>query len=123
MALSLLRDQYDGRPVPQWRLWVVGVEPAGRITLPPGARQVLGSESAAQAISRVGILVLHRSGVGASLPIDARGRLILPAWLRGAARPSGSVLVASRAASTPAVVLATTDLLEGLVSDLVAEVI
>jgi hypothetical protein len=123
MALSLLRERDDGRHGPQWRHWVVCVEPAGRITLPPGARQVLGSESAAQAVSRGGVLVLHRGGVGASLPIDARGRLLLPAWLRGAARSSGSVLIAARAAFAPAVVCATTDLLEDLVSHVVAEVI
>ena len=122
-ALSLLCERDGGRHVPQWRHWVVGAEPTGRITLPPGARQVLGSESSAQAVSRGGMLVLHHGGVGASLPIDGRGRLILPAWLRGAARSSGSVLVAARAASTPAVVLATTDLLEDLVSHVVAEVI
>ena len=120
-ALSLLCERDGGRHVPQWRHWVVGVEPTGRITLPPGARQVLGSESSAQAVSRGGMLVLHRGGVGASLPIDGRGRLILPAWLRGAARSSGSVLVAARAASTPAVVLATTDLLEDLVSHVAAD--
>jgi hypothetical protein len=108
--------------MPQWRHWVVGVEPPGRITLPPGARQVLGSGSSAQAVSRGGCLVLHRGGVGASLPIDGRGRLIMPAWLRGLARSSGSVLVAARAASTPAVVLVTTDVLEDLVSHFVAEV-
>jgi hypothetical protein len=122
-ALSLLCERDGWRHVPQWRHWVVGVEPTGRITLPPGARQVLGSEPSVQAVSRAGVLVLHRAGVGASMPIDARGRLILPAWLRGAARSSGSVLVAARAASVPAVVLATTDLLEELVSHVVAEVI
>jgi hypothetical protein len=121
-ALSLLCERDGGRHVPQWRHWVVGVEPTGRITLPPGARRVLGSESSAQAVSRGG-MVLHRGGVGASLPIDGRGRLILPAWLRGAARSSGSVLVAARAACAPAVVLATTDLLEDLVSHVVAEVV
>ena len=121
--MSLLAELGSEQRVRQWQHWIVGVEPIGRITLPPGARQVLGSESSAQAVSRGGVLVLHRGGVGASLPIDGRGRLILPAWLRGAARSSGSVLVAARAASTPAVVLATTDLLEDLVSHVVREVL
>jgi hypothetical protein len=112
----------DGhRPVPQWWHWVVGVEPTGRVTLPPGARRVLGSESSAQAVSREGMLVLHQGDGGASLAIDCRGRLILPAWLRGTARLSNSVLVAARAVGLPAVVLTPTDILEGLVSHVVAE--
>ena len=121
--MSLLAELGSEPQMPQWRHWIVGVEPTGRMTLPAGARQVLGSESSAPAVSRGGMLVLHRGGVGASLPIDGRGRLILPAWLRGAARPSGSVLVAARTASTPAVVLATTDLLEDLVYHVVREVL
>ena len=120
-ALSLLCERDGGRHVPQWRHWVVGVEPTGRITLPPGARRVLGSESSAQAVSREGMLMLHHGGVGARLPIDRRGRLILPAWLRGTARLSNSVLVAARAVGLPAVVLAPTDILEDLVSHVVAE--
>jgi DNA-binding transcriptional regulator/RsmH inhibitor MraZ len=59
--------------------------------------------------------------VGTSLAIDHRGRLILPAWLRGTARLSNSVLVAARAVGLPAVVLAPTDVLEDLVSHVVAE--
>jgi hypothetical protein len=120
-AFSLLRESDGHRPGPQWRHWVVGVEPTGRITLPPGARRVLGSESSAQAVSREGMLMLHHGGVGARLPIDRRGRLILPAWLRGTARSSGSLLVAARAVGLPAVVLTPTDILEDLVSHVVAE--
>jgi len=119
--LSLLHEWDGHRPVPQWRHWVIGVESTGRITLPPGARRVLGSESSAQAVSRGGMLMLHHGGVGASLPIDRRGRLILPAWFRGTARLSNSLLVAARAVDLPAVVLAPTDILEDLVSHIVAE--
>jgi hypothetical protein len=115
-ALSLLRDLDGHRPVTQWRHWVVRVEPTGRITLPPGARQVLGSGSCVQAVTREGMLVLHGRDEGASLAIDRRGRLILPASLRTPAQSSGSVLVAARAAGTPAVVVAPTAVLEGIVS-------
>jgi DNA-binding transcriptional regulator/RsmH inhibitor MraZ len=62
------------------------------------------------------MLVLHLRDGGASLAIDRRGRLILPAWLRTPARSSGSVLVAARAAGTPAIVVAPTGVLEGIVS-------
>jgi DNA-binding transcriptional regulator/RsmH inhibitor MraZ len=114
--LSLLREWEGDRPLPQWQHWIVAVEPTGRITLPSGARQVLGSGSSAQPVTREGMLVLHRQDGGASLAIDRRGRLILPAWLRTPALSSGSVLVAARAAGTPAVVVAPTDVLEGIVS-------
>jgi hypothetical protein len=114
--LSLLREWEGDRPVPQWQHWIVAVEPTGRITLPSGARQVFGSGSCVQAVTREGMLVLHQSHGGASLAIDRRGRLILLAWLRTPARSSGSVLVAARATGTPAVVVAPTGVLEGIVS-------
>jgi DNA-binding transcriptional regulator/RsmH inhibitor MraZ len=115
-ALSLLREWVGDRPVPKWQHWIIAVEPTGRITLPSGARQVLGSGSCAQAVTRDGVLVLHRRDGGASLAIDRRGRLVLPAWLRTPARSSGSVVVAARASGVPAVVVAPTDVLEGIVS-------
>jgi len=113
--LSLLREWKGDRPVPQWQHWIVAVEPTGRITLPSGARQVLGSDCCAQAVTREGTLILHRQDGGASLAIDRRGRLILPAWLRIPARSSGSVLIAARAVDTPAVVVAPTGVLEASV--------
>ena len=114
--MSLLREWEGNRPVPQWQHWIVAVESTGRIALPSAARQVLGSGSSVQAATREGMLVLHQRDGGASLAIDRRGRIILPAWLRTPARSSGSLLVAARAIDTPAVVVAPTDVLEGIVS-------
>jgi len=74
-----------------------------------------------QAVSRERMLVLRRGGAGTNLPIDRRGRLVLPAWFRGAIRPSGTVLVAARSATSPTVMLAGTGLLEDLVSHVAAE--
>jgi hypothetical protein len=119
--MSLLAELGGERRVPEWRHWIVGVEPIGRITLPVGARHLLGTEVLVQAVSRERMLVLRRAGVGASLPIDRRGRLVLPAWFRGVSRPSGSVLVSARSAATPTVVLAGTGLLEDLVSHVAAK--
>jgi bifunctional DNA-binding transcriptional regulator/antitoxin component of YhaV-PrlF toxin-antitoxin module len=114
--LSLLREWEGERPVPQWQHWIVAVESTGRITLPSAARQALGSGSCAQAVIREGMLVLHRRDGGASLAIDRRGRLILPAWLRTPALSPGSVLVAARAVGIPAVVVAPTGVLEAIMS-------
>ena len=114
--MSLLREWEGNRPVPQWQHWIVAVEPTGRITLPSRARQVLGSGYCVQAVTREGMLVLHQSDGGASLAIDRRGRLILPAWFRTPALSPGSVLVAARAVGTPAVVVAPTGVLEAIMS-------
>ena len=114
--MSLLREWEGDRRAPQWQHWIVAVEPTGRITLPSAARQALGSGSCAQAVIREGMLVLHQSDGGASLAIDRRGRLILPAWLRTPALSPGSVLVAARAVGTPAVVVAPTGVLEAIMS-------
>jgi DNA-binding transcriptional regulator/RsmH inhibitor MraZ len=121
--MSLLAELGSEPRVPQWRHWIVGVEPIGRITLPADARHLLGTEVLVQAVSRERMLVLRRAGVGTNLPIDHRGRLVLPAWFRGTTRPSGSVLVSARSAAIPTVLLAGTGLLEDLVSHVVAEVI
>jgi len=114
--LSLLREWEGNRSVSPWQHWIVAVEPTGRIALPSRARQVLGSGSCAEAITREGMLVLHLRDGGASLAIDRRGRLILPAWLRTPALSPGSVLVAARAVGTPAVVVAPTGVLEAIMS-------
>jgi DNA-binding transcriptional regulator/RsmH inhibitor MraZ len=119
--MSLLAELGSEPRVRQWRHWIVGVEPIGRITLPAGARYVLGTEVLVQVVSRDRMLVLRRGGVGANLPIDCRGRLVLPAWFRGATRPSGSVLVTARSVPSLAVVLAGTGLLEDLVSHVAEE--
>ena len=119
--MSLLAELSSEPRVPQWRYWIVGVEPIGRITLPAGARHLLGTAVFVRAVSRERMLVLRTCGVGASLPIDRRGRLVLPAWFRGATRPSGSVLVTARSAAIPTVVLAGTGLLEDLVSHVASE--
>ena len=119
-AMSLLAELGSEPQMPQWRHWIVGVEPIGRITLPAGARHLLGTEVLVQVVSRERMLVLRTGGVGTNLPIDRRGRLVLPAWFRGTTRPSGSILVAARSATSPAVVLAGTGLLEDLVSHVAA---
>ncbi len=119
--MSLLAELGSEQQVPQWRHWIVGVEPVGRITLPAGARHLLGTEVLVQAVSRERMLVLRTGGVGTKLPIDGRGRLVLPAWFRGTTRPSGTVLVSARSTAIPTVVLARTSLLEDLVSHVAAD--
>ncbi len=119
--MALLAELGSEPQKPQWRHWIVSVEPIGRITLPAVARHLLGTEVVVQAVSRERMLVLSRAGLGASLPIDRRGRLVLPAWFRGTTRPSGSVLVSARSAPSSTVVLAGTGLLEDLVSHAAAE--
>jgi bifunctional DNA-binding transcriptional regulator/antitoxin component of YhaV-PrlF toxin-antitoxin module len=97
------------------------VEVVGRITLPDGARQVLGVDTVVRVVCRDLMLVLRRDGVGASVRIDRRGRLSIPAWLRQATQSSGSVLVAARSEATPTVVVAATGILDDLMDHVAAE--
>jgi len=76
--MSLLREWDSDRPIPQWRYRILAVEPTGRITLPPEARQLLGSESCDQAATRSSMLAPLCRGVGASLGID---RTLMPRLL------------------------------------------
>ena len=110
--MSLLLEWECDRPLPQWRHWVVGMEPTGRITLPFGAWKAIGSEAHTLAASRGGMLVLHHGGLGVSLAVDRRG---VSFCRPGFAAPLGSqvqYLFAARALVTPAVVLVPTDILE-----------
>jgi len=56
------------------------------------------------------------------LPIDGRGRIVLPAWFRGSVQSSRSVLVAARSLAPAIVVLAPIGLLDSLVSHIADEV-
>ena len=89
-ALSVLRDLGGERPALRWRHWIVGVEPIGRVTLPVEARAVLDADGAGvvRVLCRDLTLVLRGGGAGASLTVDGRGRLFLPAWLRRATLPT-----------------------------------
>jgi len=112
--MALLRDLDGGRRLPLWRYWIVAVEQIGRISLPPLARQVLGSEPGVRVVSHELALVLGPGDVGAKARIDGRGRLFLPAWLRQATQSSSSVLVAARTDGSPTVVLVATGILDDL---------
>jgi hypothetical protein len=105
-----------------WQHWIVGVERIGRLCLPAGARRTLSNHGPVRAVSRDHIMVLRHSDLGASLPIDGRGRLFLPTWFRGTVRSSGAVLVAARSTESPAVVLAPTGILDLLLSRVAFEV-
>ncbi len=98
------------------------MEPIGRITLPADARRALDLDASLQAFTRDRTLVLRRGGLGARLPLDRRGRLVLPPWLRRAADLSGSVLVSARIADSPTVVVAPSCVLDDLVDDAAGEV-
>jgi hypothetical protein len=91
---------------------VARIDPAGRIRLSPAARAALcvgvGTTAEVSGICHRVALVLGADG--ASLPVDARGRLLLPEWLRHAAP---AVLVGTRAGVSPPVVIAPSTVLDG----------
>jgi hypothetical protein len=121
--MALLREIGSEAEATPWRHWIVALEQIGRVSLPPGARQILGVRGAGSELS-VGIACWCCITVvrGASLPIDGRGRIVLPAWFRGSVRSSRSVLVAARSLAPAIVVLAPIGLLDDLVSHVAGEV-
>ena len=119
-ALSLFGGLGASRCELRWRYWVVAVERSGRVTLPADVRRVLGVGEFVSAVTG-DVLLLRRTGVGARLSMDSRGRVVLPAWLRQAARLSGSVVVAARLSELPLVVIADTVVLDELVDCVTVE--
>ena len=119
-ALSLLSGLGLSRCERRWHYWVVAVERIGRVTLPADVRQLLGAGEFVSVVTG-DLLLLRRTGVGARLSLDSRGRVVLPAWLRQAARLSGSVVVAARLSDPPLVVIADTMVLDELVDRVTAE--
>jgi len=114
---------------------VVGVDPGGRVRLPPPARRALGAETGsviARAAARGAVLVVQESGDGAGVQVavDGRGRMSLQEWWRRACA-GGACAVATRAGTGEAVgdaagegalvVLAPTGVLDGLADVLVGE--
>jgi hypothetical protein len=120
---TALRQLHDLGPDPaeiRWRWAVARVEPSCRVVLRGEARVVLGAASEVRgACNRVAFL-LRPDGPGAAVVIDGRGRVRLPAWLRGAALAAGGVLVGIR--RDPAlVVVAPTGVLDGVGDILVGD--
>jgi hypothetical protein len=101
---------WSGRPPPSSKRWswaVVGVDPGGRVRLPPPARRALGAETGgviARAAARGAVLVVQESGDGAGVQVavDGRGRMSLPEWWRRACA-GGACAVATRAGTGEAV--------------------
>jgi hypothetical protein len=90
--------------------------------MPTGARERIGGRAGAlvPAICRGRTLVLRPGGPGAPIAVDGRGRFALPAWLRRAAVPDGSVLLAASRAGSPVVLVAPTACVDAL-ADALAE--
>jgi len=54
----------------------------GRLLLPAGARRTLESRAEMRGIVQRGALVIASDGPGRRITIEARGRLLVPVWLR-----------------------------------------
>jgi len=110
-------------PTPRWWHWVVGLDHRGRLTLPPEARQLAARTTVVRASSRVGAVVLRPDGTGAATPVDRRGRVLLPAWLRRqVGAQAGAVFVAARRPDASTVVVTPVTGLDDVADALVGEV-
>jgi hypothetical protein len=120
-ALRQLADLGRDPDPPRWHWGIARVEATGRLVLPAEARTALGATNGQPSAVLGGChrvaLVLRSNGAGAgagaALAVDGRGRLRLPAWLRRASAPSGSLLVGTSQGS-PLVVVAPAGVLDGL---------
>ena len=84
-------------PQPRWWHWVLTVDPAGRLTLPAKARLLFTGLDAVRLWSTGTNVVLRHEGAGALTPVDRRGRVLMPAWLRRCAADEAVVVfVAAR---------------------------
>ena len=121
LSLPLLSDDEDGAV--RWSFAIVALQRAGRVTLPPAARAALGGCGSPRMAVRGEVVLVRGGGAGRRVTVDGRGRVVVPCWLRDAAEPSGSILVAARSGGDagPLVVLAPSRLLAGVADELVGE--
>jgi hypothetical protein len=94
----------------------------GRFTLPADARPRAGEDGALRAVSRATCLLLQSGQHGAPIHVDARGRVVLPMWLRRLTVDCGSVLVAARWPEVTCLVDTPSTSLDSLVDAVVGEV-
>jgi bifunctional DNA-binding transcriptional regulator/antitoxin component of YhaV-PrlF toxin-antitoxin module len=67
---------------PRWWHWIAGLDGTGRLTLPVEARRLAGDLGLVRVSSHADAVVLRREGIGAAMPVDRRGRVLLPDWFR-----------------------------------------
>jgi hypothetical protein len=114
-ALRQLVDLGHDPDPPRWAWAVACLDPARRLLLAVEARAVLdirlGQRTTVRGVCHQVTLVLAADGGGATLTVDSRGQVCLPAWLRRGS--TSSVLVGANHA-TQLVVVAPTTVLDGL---------
>lgn len=90
-ALRQLADLRCEPDPPRWSWTITRPDPQGRLHLPNDARGPLGVQAGRRhelrGIGRHLALVLNVDGDGVAVPVDTRGRLSLPMWLRRPPRP------------------------------------
>jgi hypothetical protein len=123
LSLPRLLDDDDDVCSCRWAFAIVTIEQSGWVTLPARARTVVPACGSLRLSSRGEVAVLRAGGGGRVVVVGGRGRIIVPCWLRDAARPDGSLLVATGAAADggPIVLLAPPRLLCGFADAMVGE--
>ena len=109
-------------PPPKWWHWVLGLDSAGRLSLPADARQLCDGVTSVRASSHGSAVVLRRDGAGAPTPVDRRGRVQLPTWLAARWPHAGAVFVAARRPDASTVVVRAATGLDALADALAGEV-
>lgn len=121
-ALRQLADLDLDPHLPVWDWAVVRLESCGRLRLPVEARAALGAGALGgdlRGVCHRDVLGLSAARGGRPMPIDGRGRLYVPAWLRQRSVP-WLLIGANPADST--VVVAPTSVLDSLGNQLLGDV-
>jgi len=122
-VLAQLRELHAAVPdVVRWRHWIAPVDSLGRVRLPAEARPTDNEAPELLASSCDRSLVLRRASIGTPRPVDDRGRLTLPVWLRRLVGDGNAVLVSGSVPDAATVVITPAAVLDVVVDELVGEV-
>jgi hypothetical protein len=123
LPLPRLFDDDDVDGAGRWSFAIVTIERSGRVTLPAVARSAFEGRVSLRLSSRGEVALLRCGGGGRPVAVGARGRFVVPCWLRDAADPEGSLLVGTGTEhdGEPVVLLASPRLLSGFADAMVGK--
>jgi bifunctional DNA-binding transcriptional regulator/antitoxin component of YhaV-PrlF toxin-antitoxin module len=123
LPLPRLFDDDDVDGAGRWSFAIVTIERSGRVTLPAVARSAFEGRVSLRLSSRGEVALLRCGGGGRPVAVGARGRFVVPCWLRDAADPERSLLVGTGTDhdGEPVVLFAPLRLLWGFADAMVGE--
>jgi hypothetical protein len=123
-ALGRLGALSDTAQVPaRWWHWICRLDDLGRVFLPRRALAVADADGLVRVSSRGDAVLLCRDGTGSPTAVDARGRVLLPGWLRARVGAGGALFVAARRPDVSTVLVAPASCLDVAADSVAGEVV